>query len=128
MIVVVEVKTKETKDVLKREHVDQIGGHRIQYQKKYPDRPVYPVVFTNKSEISSEAVEKAKGNVRILRSSEFVTLMTKYIELMAKGWNIEEPAERVAFIERIPSLENFENLFKSSEDPIVTLDDINSCL
>ena len=71
---IVEVKTKESSDVLKTKDVDQIGGHRTGYQRKFPDRPVYPLIFTNKGDISKEAIEKAKGNVRILRRSEFLTL------------------------------------------------------
>lgn len=125
---IVEVKTKESSDVLKSEDVDQIGGHRTGYQRKFPDRPVYPLIFTNKGDISKEAIEKAKGNVRILRSSEFLTLMSEYIDLMEKGWKIEDPAERLAFMEKVPALEKFEILFMTSSEPLVSLDEINSIL
>ena len=125
---IVEVKTKESSDVLKSEDVDQIGGHRTSYQGKYPDRPVYPLIFTSKGDISKESIEKGKGNVRILRSSEFVTLMSKYIELMEKGWKIEDPAERLAFMDKIPALEKFETIFKTSSEPLVSLEEINSIL
>jgi tetratricopeptide (TPR) repeat protein len=125
-ISIIEVKTKETSDVLKVEDIDQIGGHRAQYQTKYPDRPVYPMIFTNKGEISREAVEKAKGNVRILRNIECTTFMSRYIELMEKGWKIDDPAERLAFMEKMPSLDRFEVVFKPSTEPLVSLDDMNS--
>ena len=121
---IVEVKAKKTGDVVKSEDVNQIGGHRTQYQKQYPDRPVYPLIFTNKEELAKEAIEKARGNVRVLRSSEFTTLMSKYIELMEKGWKIEDPIERLSFSEKIPSLEKFETLFKSSNEPLVSMDEL----
>jgi len=125
---IVEVKAKEKSDILKTEDVDQIGGHRAYYQGKYPDRPVYPLIFTDKGDLAKEAVEKAKGNVRVLRSSEFTTFMSKYIELMEKGWKIEEPTERLSFMEKIPSSEKFEKIFKSSNEPLVSLDELLSIL
>jgi hypothetical protein len=125
---IIEVKTKDTSNVIKRDDVDQIGGHRVYYQKRYPDRPVYPLIFTNKSEISPEAIEKARDNVRILRSSEFTTIMLKYIELMQKGWKIDDPSERLSFMMNIPSLDKFEVLFKTAKDPLVTLEDASSIL
>lgn len=125
---IVEVKSKEKNDIIKTEDVDQIGGHRTHYQNKYPDRPVYPLIFTDKGEVAKDAVEKAKGNVRILRGSEFTTFMSKYIELMEKGWKIEDPAERLAFMERMPSLEKYEQIFKPSNDPLVSLDELLSVL
>jgi hypothetical protein len=125
---IVEVKAKEKSDVLKTEDVDQIGGHKTHYQSKYPDRPVYPLIFTDKGDLAKEAVEKAKGNVRVLRSSEFTTFMSKYVELMEKGWKIEEPTERLSFMERIPSPEKFEKIFKSSNEPLVSLDELLSIL
>lgn len=30
--------------------------------------------------------------------------MTRYIELMEKGWRIEDPSERLTFMEMIPTL------------------------
>jgi hypothetical protein len=125
---IVEVKAKETGDIVKSEDVDQIGGHRTQYQSKYPDRSVYPLIFTNKGDLAKEAIEKARGNVRVLRSSEFTTFMSKYIELMEKGWKIEDPIERLSFMEKIPSLEKFETVFKSSNEPLVSLDELLSIL
>ena len=124
----VEVKTKEKNNILKTEDVDQIGGHRPHYQTKYPDRPVYPLIFTNKDELAKEATLKAKENVRILRSSEFTTFMSRYIQLIEKGWKIEAPSERVSFMERIPLLEKFEIIFKASREPIVSLDEVLSVL
>lgn len=59
---------------------------------------------------------------------EFVTLMSKYIELMEKGWRIEDPAERLAFMDKIPALEKFETVFKTSSEPLVSLEEINSLL
>jgi len=127
-VVIVEVKSKESGDVLKTEAIDQIGGHKTQYQDRYPDRPVYPLVFTNKGEISKDAIPKAKGNVRILRNSEFIVLMNKYIELMEKGWKIEDPLERLAFMDRVPTLDAFEVIFKPSKEPLVSLEDVQSIL
>jgi len=121
---IIEVKTKETNDTIKRDHVDQIGGHKTNYQNKYPDRPIFPLLFTNKAEVAKVALTKAKGNVRILRSPEFSILMNKYIELMEKGWNITNPSERFAFMEKIPTLDKFKIIFQA-EEPIVTVDDIN---
>jgi hypothetical protein len=83
---------------------------------------------TLKSGSARDAVDKAKGNVRILRGSEFTTFMSKYIELMEKGWKIEDPAERLAFMERMPSLEKYEQVFKPSNDPLVSLDELLSVL
>jgi len=125
---IVEVKAKEKSDVLKTEDVDQIGGHKTHYQNKYPDRPVYPLIFTDKGELGKDAAEKAKGNVRILRGSEFTTFMSKYIELMEKGWKIEDPAERLAFMEKIPSLEKYEQIFKPSNEPLISLDELLSVM
>lgn len=127
-VVIVEVKTKESSDVIQAGDVDQISGHQQNYQSKYPDRMVYPVVFTNKGSVSETAALKAKKNVRILRSSVFSALMTKYIELMEKGWQIEDPTMRLAFMEKIPILNKFEDVFKPTEQPIVTLDEINAIL
>jgi hypothetical protein len=127
-VAIIEVKTKDSSNVIKRDDVDQIGGHRTHYQAMYPDRPVYPLIFTNKTEISPEAIEKARDNVRILRSNEFTVIMLKYIELMQKGWKIDDPSERLSFMMNIPSLNKFEVLFRSSKEPIVSLDDANSIL
>ncbi|MFH0748971.1 MAG: hypothetical protein V1915_03535 [Candidatus Bathyarchaeota archaeon] len=110
------------------EDIDQIGGHKTQYQVKYPDRPVYPLIFTNKREIAPVAFEKARGNVRILRTSEFTILLSKYLELMEKGWKIEDPSERLLFMEKIPSLEKFEVIFKTGNEPLVSLEEITSIL
>ena len=85
-------------------------------------------MFTNKGDISKEVTEKAKGNIRILRSSEFVTLMSKYIELMEKSWRIEDPTERLAFMDKIPALKKFGTVFKTSSEPLVSLEEINSLL
>jgi hypothetical protein len=54
--------------------------------------------------------------------------MSKYIELMEKGWRIEDPAEGLAFMDKIPALEKFETVFKTSSEPLVSLEDINSLL
>jgi hypothetical protein len=50
--------------------------------------------------------------------------MNKYIELIEKGWNITNPSERLAFMEKIPTLDKFKRIFQA-EDPVVTVDDIN---
>lgn len=121
---IIEVKAKETGDVVRTEDVDQIGGHKTQYQNQYPDRFVYPLIFTNKGELAREAIDKARENVRVLRSSEFTTFMSKYIELMEKGWKIEDPIERLSFMERIPSLERFETVFKPSNEPLVSIEEL----
>ena len=97
-------------------------------KERQPAVPVYPLIFTNKSEISPEAIEKARGNVRIIRSSEFTTLMLKYIELMQKGWRIDDPSERLSFMMNIPSLEKFEIIFKTANEPLVSLEDVNSVI
>ena len=123
-ISIIEIKTKETSDTIKRDNVDQIGGHKTNYQEKYPDRPIFPLLFTNKTEIGEIALSKAKGNVRILRSQEFSILMNKYFELMEKGWNITNPSERLAFMEKIPTLDKFKIIFEA-EDPVVSVDEIN---
>ncbi len=125
-VTIIEVKTKETSDILKTDQIDQIGGHKAFYQTKYPDRPIYPLLFTTKTQVADDAIVKASNFVRILRSSEFTVLMNKYFELMEKGWKIEEPLERLVFAEKIPSLEKFEAIFKTNKEPIVTLDDIHS--
>ena len=54
--------------------------------------------------------------------------MSEYIDLMEKGWKIEDPAERLAFMEKVPALEKFEILFMTSSEPLVSLDEINSIL
>jgi len=125
---IVEVKSKETGDVLKTEDVDQIGGHKTHYQNKYPDKLIYPLVYTTKSQVAPEALTKAKNSVRILRGAEFTVLMNKFIELMEKGWTIEDAYERLAFMDKILALEKFEVLFGPSETPIVSLDDISSIM
>jgi tetratricopeptide (TPR) repeat protein len=127
-VVIIEVKTKETSDMLKTDQIDQIGGHKAFYQAKYPDRPIYSVLFTTKSQVAEDAVSKARNYVRILRSSEFTVLMNKYFDLMESGWKIEEPMERIVFAEKIPSLEKFEIIFKPNKEPIATLDDIHSVM
>lgn len=71
---IVEVKSREKNDTIKTEDVNQIGGHRTHHQNKYPDRPVYPLIFTDKGEVAKNAVEKAKGNVRILRGDSILQI------------------------------------------------------
>ncbi len=127
-VAIIEVKTKETSDIIKTEHIDQIGGHKPFYQTEYPDRPIYPIIFTTKTQAAEDAILKARNNVRILRSSEFTVLMNKYFELMEKGWKIEDPLERLVFEERIPSLEKLAIIFKTNKEPIVSLEDIHSVL
>lgn len=103
-------------------------GHKTQYQGKYPDRLIHPLVYTTKSQVAPEAIAKAKNSVRILRSAEFTVLMNKFIELMEKGWKIEDPSERLAFMDKILPLEKFEMLFRPAETSVVSLDDISSIM
>lgn len=126
---ITEVKTKEQGSAsIVRENVDQIHGHRSRYQREYPQYQVYPVLFTNKEEFSDTAVEKAKQNVRILRSAEFTTFMIDYFDLIQKTDEIRTPLQRLSLMERIPTTESFEIIFKPTLDPVVKLEEINSLL
>jgi len=90
-VCLLEVKTKEQGNTLGREGVDQVGGHKVSYQREYPGYQIYPIVFTNKEKISDIALEKAKINVKILRAAEFATFMNNYKEIMERGWSIRHP-------------------------------------
>lgn len=125
-ICLVEVKTKEQGDTLGREAVDQVGGHKASYQREYPDYQIYPIVFTNKKEISDIAIEKAKNYVRIIRAVEFVSFMGNYKEIMEKGWTIKHPSERLQLTEKIPTSDDFQKIFEPSLEPVVKVEDFDS--
>lgn len=122
---IIEVKTKEKGDIIDRDHVDQISGNKSVYQSKYPDHIIYPMLYTNKEEFSDTAITKAKNDVRMLRSIEFIPFLNKYYELMEKGWNIKNPSERLALMEKIPALEEFQEILKTQEDPIIGVEELN---
>lgn len=122
----IEVKTRETGDNVVRKDVDQISGNRTVYQREYPDHTVYALLFTNKEGHSSTAIEKARNDVRLLRSIEFASFMNAYYELMERGWSLKHPSERLALTEKVPSLDRFQTIFMAQDDPTVELEDFNS--
>lgn len=125
-VCLVEVKTKEGGDTVRREDVDQVGGHKTSYQREYPDHLVYPIVFTNKEKVSNVALEKAKSNVKILRAAEFVTFMGSYKEIMEKGWTVKHPSERLQVMEKIPTTDDFQRILEPSSEPVVKVEDFES--
>lgn len=123
---IIEVKTRDKGNIVERDAVDQISGNKTVYQSKYPDHLIYPILYTNKEEFSDTAISKAKNDVRLLRSIEFISFVNKYFELMERGWNIRNPSERLALMEKIPSLGDFQKILKPQEDPVIELEELNS--
>lgn len=123
-LILVEVKTKDEGGDVKREDVDQIAGHRINYQKEYPNYNLYFLLFMNKEKFSDTAITKSKNNVSLLRAIEFVSFLNKYVDLMERGWNTRILVEKVSVMEKIPTPDDLIVIFKPSDNPLITIDSL----
>jgi hypothetical protein len=124
---IIEVKSKQTDgSQIKVSDVDQISGHKTRYEHKYINYKIFPILFTNKEEIDSMAIEKAKDNVKIIRNADFTILMAKYFDLIKISREADDPMKRLGVMQKIPSTDNFLTIFRPSLNPIATLDEISS--
>jgi hypothetical protein len=132
-VCLVEVKTKDEKvqkpdeikpELVGRDGVDQIGGHKPRYQTKYSNWKIYPILYTNKEGFSEAALSKARDNVRLLRSNEFVSFLDRFFELMEKGWKAAETYERGLVMAKMPMPAEYEGILSPKADPMITIEDL----
>ena len=127
-LLLIEVKTKEEGGEVKSADVDQIGGHKIAYQKEYPNHKVYPVLFTNKEKFSQTAVDKARNNVRLVRATELVAFLNRYLELMEHGWKARILPEKIAVMQNTPIPDDIESLFEPADEPQISVEDFEEII
>jgi hypothetical protein len=134
-ILLVEVKTKEQKgkdgkmaNVVNRDDIDQIGGHKPRYQSLYPGKTIYAMLFTNKDSVSDTAVDKAFKNVRLLKCAEFSSFLGRLLEMMEKAWNARSAYEKLAVMAKMITPDRYETLFIPSEKPEIAIEELNALL
>jgi len=131
-VCLVEVKSKDERalkggevkeGLVGRDGVDQVGGHKPRYHEKYPNREIYPLLYTNKEGFSDAALEKARNNVRLVRSNEFVSFLGRFFELMEKGWKAIETYEQAAVMAKMIMPTEYEAILLPKPDPKITIED-----
>jgi Rad3-related DNA helicase len=134
-VVLVEVKTKEQKgndgkttNIVSRDDVDQIGGHKPKYQSVYPGKTIYTLLFTNKDGFSDTAVDKAFKNVRLLKCAEFSSFLGMFLEMMEKAWSARSVYEKLAVMTKMITPDKYEALFMPSEKPEIAIEELNELL
>jgi Holliday junction resolvase-like predicted endonuclease len=134
-VLLVEVKTREQKgkdgkttNLVNRDDVDQIGGHKPRYQASYPGKTIYAMLFTNKDGFSDTAINKAFKSVRLLKSAEFSSFLGGILEMMEKAWKARSAYEKLAVMEKMITPDRYETLFVPSEKPEITIGELNALL
>ena len=131
-VCLVEVKTKDEKvqksdetkpELVGRDGVDQVGGHKPRYQTKYPNWKIYSLLYTNKEGFSDAALSKAQNNVRLLRSIEVVSFLGRFFELMEKGWKATETYAQGMVMAKMPIPAEYELILSPRADPLITIED-----
>jgi hypothetical protein len=127
-LIIIDVKSRETGDELGRADVDQVTGHKANYQKEYPDHRVFTLVVTNKNKQSDTAIEKAKHNTRIILSATLVAFLRKYWPLIEAAQQLTDAHQRLELVTRIPALPGLIPILEPKELPVIELGELKDTL
>jgi hypothetical protein len=122
-ILSIEVKTKEKAEVESKKSIAQTIADSGVLQRKHEDYKVYAVLFTQKEEADTHAIEVAKNKVRILRSSVFSVLVKKTYEKINE-WEGLSAKNRSAFIDSFISSYELRTVFEPKVDPTILENEI----
>jgi hypothetical protein len=119
------VKTKEKAEVESKKSVAQTIADTGVLQRKHADYKVYAVLFTQKEEADTHAIEVARNKVRILRSSVLSVLVKKIYEKINE-WEGLSAKNRSAFIDSFISPYELNTLFEPKADPVILANEIQN--
>lgn len=123
----IEAKTREKgKEVISADVTETMGDASV-IGKRLPDNITYSVLITQKEEVVEKALEIARKEVRILRTSIFTSLIDE-IKRKIENWERLSPSERTVFIDKVISPYELENIVKPSGDPLVSADELRKIL
>lgn len=119
----VEAKTRKKGEEILTDDVRETLGDAGVIERQVNDYQTYPVLVTQKEEIVSKAMEIARQKVRIFRTSVFLILINE-IRKRIEYWENLSPSERISFTDNVISPYEFEEILKSSEQPLVQGDEL----
>jgi len=119
----IEAKTREKgKEIVSADVTETMGDASV-ISKRLLDNNTYAVLITQKEEVVMKALEIAKKELRILRTSAFQLLIDE-IKRRIENWERLSSPERIAFVDSVISPYELENIVKPSDDPLVSPEEI----
>jgi hypothetical protein len=123
----IEIKTREKGNEIVSADVTETMGDAAVMGKRLPDNKTYAVLITQKEEVVPKAIEIAKMELRIFRTS-ILSFLLDQIRAKIENWEKLSASERTTFIDKVVSPHEFENLMEPTDEPIISLDEIRKMI
>jgi hypothetical protein len=124
----IEVKTKQEGEMESKENVGQTLSDATVLKKKSQDYQTIPVLITQKEKFSEDALRVAIKEVTLFRTQEFDYLLDRLYSRIESWSTLTSTHQQQAFIDSVISPHELFELFRPSEEPVVTSERINSTL